>query len=298
MQALRVLTIGSLALTLAGGLHAQKREDFIAIQRDVAQLQEQVRQLQKAQDEKIAALTALVQQSLTTQEKLAASLGQLQTSLTTTLNEQQSKVVAPMAALGVRVDQMADEFRSVRENVSELGGKLDRLDSKLADVSSAVRTLSAPPAAPPPPASADAGAPAPPPGVSAESLFENARRDYLGKHDDLAMQEFNDYLKYFPSTENAPRAQFYVGQIYDRASQHDDALQAFDAVIERFPEGPATADAFYWKAVELSKLNRRSDALAQFNEFVKKYPDDENVPRAKANIRSLSASPSRNSKKR
>src|SRR5437764_15098765 len=99
---------------------AQKREDFIALQRDVAQLQDQMKQLQKSQDDKMAAVTALVQQALDASGKVSANISSLQSSLTTSLTEQQAKVVAPVAVLSSKVDQVSDELRSVRENVSEI----------------------------------------------------------------------------------------------------------------------------------------------------------------------------------
>ena len=48
----------------APGLLAQKREDILSIQRDVAQLQDQIKQLQTSQDQKIAALESLIKQAL------------------------------------------------------------------------------------------------------------------------------------------------------------------------------------------------------------------------------------------
>src|SRR5207302_3492427 len=107
----------------------------------------------------------------------------------------------------------------VRENVADLSGRLAKLDSKLTDISNAIRTLQAPPAAPPPAPGApgNPAAQGPPPGVSAESLFQNAFRDYSSGKDELAMDEFNQYLKYFPQTAEAPTAQYYIGAIYDRA---------------------------------------------------------------------------------
>src|SRR5712692_2184261 len=171
-----------LLVLLAGAVitapaYAQKREDFIALQRDVAQLQDQMKQLQKSQDDKMAALTALVQQALDASGKVSSNISSLQTSLTTSITEQQGKVVAPVAVLSSKVDQMSDDFRGVRENVGELGKALTRLDSKLEDISTIVRSLNQPAPAPPPTA-VNAGAPQPPSGVTAESLFESARRDY------------------------------------------------------------------------------------------------------------------------
>jgi hypothetical protein len=43
---------------------AQKRDDILSIQRDVAQLQDQVKQLQAGQDQKIATLESLIKQAL------------------------------------------------------------------------------------------------------------------------------------------------------------------------------------------------------------------------------------------
>jgi len=40
------------------------------------------------------------------------------------------------------------------------------------------------------------------------------------------MQEFQDYLKYFPKTELAPNAQFYVGEIYLRNGDSENAVKS------------------------------------------------------------------------
>jgi TolA-binding protein len=271
---------------------AQKREDFIALQRDVAQLQDQMKQLQKSQDEKMAALQALVQQALDASAKLSTNLSTLQSSLTTSMAEQQGKVVAPVAVLSTKVDQLSDDFRSVRENVSELGRSISRLDMKLEDVSTLVRTLNQPPPAPPP-AAVDSSVPQPPPGVTSESLFESARRDYSSGKDELAMSEFVDYLKYFPMSENAPRAQYFIGMIYDRAKQYDDAVKAFDAVLERFQPNQYSGDAAYMKAVELMKAGRRADAAEEFRNFLDNYPASDNASKARDHLKTLSPTPAR-----
>src|SRR6478752_6796098 len=178
---------------LAPSLLAQKREDILSIQRDVAQLQDQIKQLQTSQDQKLTALEILIKQALDQSNQASASMTTLQRTLTDRLNDQQSKVAGPIAVLGTKVDQSADEMRGVRENLAALSSRLANLDNKLSDISSAVRTLSQPPAAPPPgvPPAASNGV-APPPGVSAESLWLNAFRDYSSGKDELSMMEFND----------------------------------------------------------------------------------------------------------
>ena len=137
-------------LLLPAFLSAQKREDILSIQRDMAQIQDQVKQFQASQDEKMAALQSLIQQAIDASGKASAAMAGLERTVADRLNDQQVKIQAPVVTLSTKVDQMSDDLPSVRENVAELSTRLANLDNKLADISSAVRTLSTPPAAPPP----------------------------------------------------------------------------------------------------------------------------------------------------
>jgi len=287
MTAFRLAACG--LLICPGFLLAQKREDILSIQRDVAQLQDQMKQLQTTQDQKFAALQTLVQQAVDESSRMVASVNALQKTVGDRLAEQQTKLEAPLSTLGTRLDQSNDDTRAIRENVTALSSRMNALDNKLADISSAIRAAAAASAPPPPPAAGTAAAPTAPAGVSAESLWQNAFRDYSSGKDDLAMSEFTDYLKYFPQqTESAAAAQFYVGIIYERAMQYDDAIQAFDAVLERYPENPKTPDALYEKGVNLQKAGRKTDALTEYKDFLAKYPSHNLAAKAQEHIRELS----------
>ena len=209
------------------------------------------------------------------------------------LAQQQSTMVQPVATLGTKLDAVAEENRLTRENVADLATRLAALDNKLADISSAVRTLNAMQTTPPPPPGSGTGAAAvtPPAGVSAESLYQNAFRDYSSGKDELAMNEFTDFLKYFPMAENAPSAQYYIGQIYDRAKQYDDGALAFDAVLERYPENPKTPDALYWKGIELMKAKKNAEAATEFKDFLARYPSHSKAVDARAHLRTLGQAP-------
>jgi TolA-binding protein len=298
----------TLAFMLAlspGLLLSQKRDDFLSIQRDVAQLQDQVKQLQAGQDQKMGALEGLLKQALEDSNRVSSAASALERTLTDRLRDQQAKVEAPMAALGTKVDQSSDELRSVRENLADLSRRLANLDNKLADISSAVRTLSTP-AAPPPAAAIDSvpstpAAPrvAPPAGVTADGLWQKAMRDYTAAKDKPALSEFADYLKYFPQSGNAADAQYYMGLIYDHGEQFDDAAQVFAAVAERYPDSPRAADAMYMKGVEYQKGGRDRDAIAAYRALVKEYPAHPNASKAQARLRVLtSGSNARSPKKR
>jgi len=271
---------------------AQKRDDILSIQRDVAQLQDQVKQLQAAQDQKIATLESLIKQALEESSKVSSAAAALQRTLTERLNEQQARVEAPIAALGTKVDQSGEDLRAARENLADLTRRMANLDNKLADISSAVRTLSTPAAAPPPPGATDSPGPAAsaaPPGVTADGLWKKAVRDYTGAKDKQALSEFADFTKYFPQDTNAAEAQYYMGLIYDHGEQYDDAAQVFEAVVERYPDSPKAADAMYMKAVEYQKAKSDKKAIAAYRAFLKEYPNHANAAKARARLRILMA---------
>ena len=274
-----------LLLTIAlspGLLLGQKHDELVSIQRDVAQLEDQMKQLQKSVDDKTAALTALLQQSIEASNKTAAAMQLMQRNLDQKLAEQQTKLVAPVATLGTKVDEMSGDFSAVRENVKELVRKMNELSTKVDDISSAVRTLNTTPA--PPQSAVQAGGTAqqatdgPPPGWSAELSYNTAYRDFQGKKDDLAIEELAQFLKYAPQSENAPNAQYYIGQIYYRGEDWENAAKAFDAVLEKFPANSKTSEAQYMKACALMKAKHKTAAGAEFKAFIAKYPDS---PRAK-----------------
>lgn len=280
---------------------AQKRDDILSIQRDVAQLQDQVKQLQAGQDQKIATLESLIRQALEESGKVSSAAAALQRTLSERLDEQQARVEAPIAALGTKVDQSGDDVRAARENLADLTRRMANLDNKLADISSAVRTLSTPAVAPPPPGATDSPAPVAsttPSGVTADALWKKAVRDYTGARDKQALSEFADFTKYFPQDANAAEAQYYMGLIYDHGEQYDDAAQVFEAVAERYPDSPKAADAMYMKGVEYQKAKSDKKAIAAYRAFLKEYPNHANAAKARARLRTLAASGPTPSKKR
>jgi TolA-binding protein len=268
-------------------LWGQKKEELQSVQRDVAQLQEQVKQLQSSQDEKMAALQAMLQQAVEASKAMASGVTAMEKQIDAKLSQQQTSLVAPVATVGTKVDQLSDDVRALATSVSDLARKMGALDSKLSDISSAIRTLSAPPVAPPPPVGQSATPSGPPPGVSEESLYQNAYRDYNGGKFDLAMDEFGKYLQYFPDkTDHGAAAQYYIGYMYFNATQYPDAIKAFSAVLD-FPENSRTSEAMYYRAVSMMKNDQKSDAGAEFKAFLKKYPGSEHVAQAHSNLRAL-----------
>jgi tol-pal system protein YbgF len=283
-----------LAATAHLGLAASK--EMIELQRDVAQLQDQVRTLQRTLDERVGNLQAMSQQSNDTAIRIDKAIALMQEHFNEALRQQQQTIGGPVAGLGNKLDQVSEDFRTVRETVLDMNQRLGKLDAKIADLQNTINVIRNPPAAPPngdggTPGTAGAAPPAPPPGMSAEATYSNAFRDATSGKYDLALQEFSDYVKYYPSLQLAPNAQFYIGDIYMRKKDYEHAIQAFDAVLEQYSDNSKTAAAHLKKGEALMALGRRDAAAREFRDILSRYPDSDVTPRAKANLKDLGLGP-------
>jgi TolA-binding protein len=273
---MRFLPLGLLAFSLLPGFAFAQKRDLIDLQRDVAALQDQVRSLQQSDSENMGKIMGLLQQAIDTINKVNTNIALLDKSM-----------ASPMASVGTKVDSMAGEFQAMRVSLDDVSSKLAKLQQGLIDLGNTVKVISAPPA---PPAPAGGGAPgtaAPPAGVTSESLYSNAMRDKDSGNYDIAQQEYMDYLKFYASSEMAPNAQYYVGEIYYTKKDYENALQSFDAVLERFSDNNKTLDAMYMKGRTLFQMGERTKAANEFRAVYARSPRSDLGAKAKAQLASM-----------
>lgn len=267
-------------------------KEIVELQRDVAQLQDQVRNLQSGFDTKLAALTVLVQQAVDSSNKATNSLAGLQGGIQEQMRQQGREVVAPVAGLGTRVEEMSNSFQQLQNSMADVSARLAKIEQQMLDLKNAVSTIQNP-AAPPPTTTPGGSGPGPTssgPPPSGEMLYQNANRDRLGGKNDLALQEFSDYLKYYPEASLAPAAQFWIGNIYFAGGDYENAVKAFDAVLERFPANNKTPDAMLWKGKALVKLDKRNAGAKEFRDLVQRYPGSEAATNARAQLKLMGLS--------
>lgn len=269
------ILVASPTLALAASKEIQE------LQRDVAQLQQQVRDLQRSQDEKFAALQVLVQQAVDNASKANTAVAVIQSGFQQNIRDTETKVVTPVVGLASRMDQVSNDLRTVEQAVSDLTGLISKLQAQLTDLGNAVKVLATPPPAPPPPTTSGGALAAPEtPTISATDLYSNARRDMSGGKLDLALQEFSDYLKWYGNTDLAPNAQFYIGSIHSSQGDYDHAVAEFDMVLEKYPDNNKTPDALYNKGLALTKMGRRTDGAQEFLELIQRFPSNDLAKRA------------------
>ncbi len=164
--------------------------------------------------------------------------------------------------------------------MTDLNTKVNRMEQLLLDISNNVKTLQAPPAPPPGPAM---GQNAPPPDASV--VFTGAIRDETGGKLDLAISEYQDFLKFYPNDPNAPRAQYNIGNCHYTKQQFDVAADDFDKVITAYPEDvQLTPQAYFMKGMSLKSTNK-TGAIAAWRQIIAKYPHSDAAAQAKEQLR-------------
>jgi len=268
-----------LCLAVSGPGFGQKKE-YIELNRELLNLEDQVRALQKSIEEKLAQLLQQVQQAAEANSKTSASVE----AMDTRLREQSKTLAEPVAAIGAKVDQMASEFQALKESVGSLNVRFGKLEQQLTDIGSALKTLQSP-VAPPPTGAAI--------GQSPEGLYQNALRDKEGGSLELALKEFSDYVQNYSDSILAPSAQYYIGEIHYTRSELEDAVAAFDLVLEKFPESEKTPDAHYMKGMALLKMGATAKARSEFTTLIKRFPNNQLSRQAQTQLKSVRPAPSK-----
>jgi tol-pal system protein YbgF len=276
-----------LLLTPEAGFAASKEQQ--EMQRDIAQLQDQVRTLQSAFDQKMSAIQTLLQQTLDAGNKANTSVSVLSSSVSQMLDRELKDALRPVAGLTAKLDNANNDISDVRSSITDLTTQMNRIQQQLTDINNAIKVMQAPPAAPPvanvnPDAAARNVIP------PAKTLYDNATNDYNKGQADLALADYAEFLRDYPDDPLAPEAQFFIGVTHFGQLKYDLAVADFDAVLERYPEGKRTPDAYFMKGKALSKAGHRDEAATVWRALRKKYPRSDQADQAAEQLRAMGLS--------
>src|SRR5260370_21886311 len=148
---LRLCSFGLLlSLLLSPALAPGANKDIVELQRDIATLQDQVRTMQSKNDEKLATITVLLQQTLDAANNANKATAVLDSRVNDRLEKSVVSVGQPVAVLGAKVDQMANDFASMKDALHDVVSKIGKLDQRLVGLNHTGPTVQAPPPAPGP----------------------------------------------------------------------------------------------------------------------------------------------------
>ncbi len=260
-------------------------KEIVQLQTMVQALQDQMARMQQTFDERMGVMRNLIEQSTDNMNKVTAALDTVQKSI----QQQQTEA-------GGRVEQVSGQIQALHDSVDELKARMARMSKQLDDMQAAQANLPAAGAAQQGMAPGGAAQPpaqpqAPPPDI----LYNNALRDYTAGKYDLAAQEFNDFLKFYPNTELAGNSQFYLADILYRQGKYEDAINAYNVVLEQYAEGNKAPAAQLKKGYALLELGRRSQGVRELNSLITRYPRSMEAQQARDRLKRLGAQPTQRS---
>src|ERR1700722_10381847 len=241
-------------------------KDMVQLQTQVQDLQDRIAHMQQSFDERMGVLQHLIEQSTDRANKVAGSVGDLQTNL----QKQQ-------ADGGTKLDQLSGQIQSLNDTLDELKARLGKVSKQLEDMQAAQQSIAVQQT------QQQQQASAPPPDV----LYNNALRDYQAGKNDLAVQEFGDYVKYYPNTDLAGNANFYLADIEFKQGNYAAAVKSYDQVLQSFPDGTKAASAELKKGLALIEVGQQEDGIASLRHVIQRYPKSNEALQARDRLRKL-----------
>lgn len=272
MKTLRYLSLFALLLSLslivppAWGVS----KEIIQLQTQVQALQDQMTHMQQFFDERMGVMKNLMDQNTDSMNKVTAAITALQTSLEKLQNDSSG-----------RVDQLSGQIQALNDSLDELKARLAKVSKQLDDVQAAQQNQAAAAAAQQ--AQQQALAQAPPPDV----LYNNALRDYNAGKNDLAKQEFSDYVRFYPTTDLAGNSFFYLAEIDFKQGDYQGAIKNYDQVLQNFPTGNKAPSSDLKKGLALIELGQKDDGIAELRHVIQRYPRSNEALQAREKLRKM-----------
>jgi tol-pal system protein YbgF len=246
---------------------AGTKEEILRLQSDVLQLQNQIRDFEKAFNEKTDGLKSLVIQL---NDQVAKSNLYL---------EKVSKALETQASGSQNVNQsMLQEIRALSGKIDDMGTRISAMAQQIADLKLQSKALPQGESSPP-------GAPSP------NSVYDQSYIDFVQGNFDLAIQGFSSYLSTNPQGDKASISLLYLGDAYSSQGKLPEAITAFSRVISDYPNSEQVAGALFKRGRAELSMRESDNAIADFRAIIDKFPTAPEAERAKDELRRLGVNP-------
>jgi tol-pal system protein YbgF len=268
MKSNRNFFVLSLFLAIWIGQAQAANRDIVQLQTQVDALQQQMTQMKQSFDERMGVMKNLLEQNTDAANKVTTAITTLQSSI----NKQQED-------RGAQVEQISGQIQALNDTMDELKVRLAKLSKQFEDMSATQQNFAAQQSQAQQQQQQMAQAPAP------DVLYNNALRDYNGGNNDLATQEFNDYIKFYPNTDLAGNAYFYLAEIQFKAGDFQKAITNYDLVLQNFPSGNKAAAAQLKKGFSLLEMGKEDEGTTELKHVIQRYPRTNEAAQARERLR-------------
>ena len=272
---LAVLALSAMTVPHAGAQNTKSQ--LIQIQTHLQMLQDNMARMQQSFDERMGVMKDMITQQTDNVNKMDTAVQSLQKSLGAQTTDASTKV-----------DQISGQVQALHDAVDELKARLAKVSKQLDDIQTAQQNIqpgAAQPGSVTPAGMANKGPQAPPP----EQLYNDALRDYNAGKNDLASQEFAQYVQVYGNTDLAGNAQFYLGEIDYRRGNFTAAVQDYNKVLDQYPGGNKGAAAQLKKGFALLELGQRDAGVQELRSLISRYPKSPEAVQARERLTKVGA---------
>ena len=262
----RTVTALVTAVVLAAGSASAANKDIERLAVQIATLQGQVAEIQRASEESRAELRRLTE--------LIAEQNALLKKSVADRRQQDETVAANLKDLGERIAEVAEALESIKAQAVPLLTPLPGRTRPRGGPSTAPATPGG--AAPTlggtaAPAAAAPSGPVPAP----RELYSQAYADFARGNYDLAVQGFSEYIRNYPGTDFTDNAQYWIGECLYGKKMYAEAIEAWNTLFKDHPASDKLPDARVKKGMALERLGRKSQALVEYRYVVDRYPNSQ-----------------------
>jgi tol-pal system protein YbgF len=252
---------------------ADTKSQLIQIQTQLQIMQDNMTQMKQSFDERMGIMKDMITQQTDNVNKMGVAVQSLQKTLGAQTTDASSKV-----------DQISGQVQALHDAVDELKASLAKVNKKLDDIQAQQQNINSNPSPGTPSSTTAPAAPqAPPP----NALYEDAMRDFNAGKNELATNEFTQYLQAYGSTDLAGNAQFYLGEIQYRQGNLQGAVTSYNKVLDQYPGGNKAPAAQLKKGYALLDLGQRSQGVQELRSLIARYPKSPEAVQARDRLSKL-----------
>jgi tol-pal system protein YbgF len=296
----RILGLGLLELLLAcfflGGCATQKDVSLLQRQiwtarRDLDKSKTQMAQMQKALDEKLAALDSDQQPLRKNQAELGAQLDRIELELGR-LNGQVEEASAMYTKNEERIGEIQqnqmESMLEIRKNVEDLQRAVNTMAGYFGlqelTISSKPSSQTEKQAGKTESSGYTAKTASKQPASSAEELYDQALQLFRSGQYDAARDEFKSYLQKYPKSDLTDNAQFWLGECYYAEKSYGEAIAAYEKTIKEFPKSDKVSSAMLKQGMAFLALGDSTAGKILLKKVVKEYPNSNQAKIARSRL--------------
>ena len=270
------------ALALAATPAFAVNKDMVQLQTQVRELQDSIARLQQSNDERMGVLKDLVQQS-------ADSVNKMSTAIETLQQQMRSQ----QEASGGKLDQVSGQVQSVNDSLDEVKARLNTLEKALQSVQSQQQSINAAVQNLGPAGSISNNTPGAGPAISPSGPNQPVMQPAPAADDSGKPSAYVPFPtrqgppSRVPSAAAADSTAPPVGDLYKTAlsdfmaAKYPLATSEFGDVIHNYPDDPLSGNAFYYLGQIDYTAGRYAAAIKNYDHVITQFPANPKVPVAR-----------------